>query len=110
MEWLQSISYRSFPMKRTRKSLLEEYVINERFADKAFVKDFLNERTRKAMTNRYGIKIRTSQEHTNVKGNKTENTEIVGKVRLMRKNTLIDEATLVTKSDGYDIIYWKFNQ
>ena len=39
-----------------------------------------------------------------------DNTTAIGKVRLMRNRTLIDEATLVIKNGEKNLIYWKFNK
>lgn len=109
MEWLQSIKYHIIPRKRKKNSLVEEYHIYERYAGEPFTRDFLEERTRKAITNRYGIKINTTcQDEEN--GNDMDNTTAIGKVRLMRNRTLIDEATLVIKNGEKNLIYWKFNK
>ena len=109
MEWLQSIKYHIIPRKRKKNSLVEEYHIYERYAGEPFTRDFLEERTRKAITNRYGIKINTTcQDEEN--GSDMDNTTEIGKVRLMRNRTLIDEATLVIKNGEKNLIYWKFNK
>ena len=52
MEWLQSIKYHIIPRKRKKNSLVEEYHIYEHYAGEPFTRDFLEERTRKAITNR----------------------------------------------------------
>ena len=86
----------------------EEYHIYERYAGEPFMRDFLDERTRKAVTNRYSIRIGSrpcDEENTLYK----DGTITVGKVRLMRNRTLIDEATLVIKNEENKLIYWKFN-
>lgn len=109
MEWLHSIKYHIIPRKRKKNSLVEEYHIYERYAGEPFTRDFLEERTRKAITNRYGIKINTTcQDEEN--GSDMDNTTEIGKVRLMRNRTLIDEATLVIKNGEKNLIYWKFNK
>ena len=107
MEWLHSISYRTIPASETRSNLTEEYVIHEQYAGEPYVRDFLETRTLKAVTNKYCIKIRTIQ--TNEDNNK-ENTVIIGKVRLLRKRNIIDEATLVIKKGEHNLIYWDFNK
>ena len=109
MEWLHSIKYHIIPRKRKKNSLVEEYHIYERYAGEPFTRDFLEERTRKAITNRYGIKINTTcQDEEN--GSDMDNTTEIGKVRLMRNRTLIDEATLVIKNGEKNLVYWKFNK
>ena len=109
MEWLQSIKYHIIPRKRKKNSLVEEYHIYEHYAGEPFTRDFLEERTRKAITNRYGIKINTTCQDEENESNK-DNTTAIGKVRLMRNRTLIDEATLVIKNGEKNLIYWKFNK
>lgn len=107
MELLHPLCYRIIPATATRNNLTEEYAIYERYAGEPFVRDFLEERTRKAMTNRYGIKINTVADNMN--GENCYNTPI-GKVRLLRKKSIIDEATLTIKNDGNNLIYWNFNK
>ena len=109
MEWFHSIKYHIIPTRRTKNSLIEEYNIYERYAGEPFMRDFLEERTRKAITNRYGIKICTTlQDEENE--NYMDNTIAIGKVRLLRNRTLIDEAMLVIKNGENNLIYWKFNK
>ena len=38
------------------------------------------------------------------------NTEVIGKARLLRKNTLIDEARLIIKKHEKNLIYWEFDK
>ena len=109
MEWLHSIKYHIIPRKRKKNSLVEEYHIYEHYAGEPFTRDFLEERTRKAITNRYGIKINTTYQDEENESN-MDNTTAIGKVRLMRNRTLIDEATLVIKNGEKNLIYWKFNK
>lgn len=109
MEWLQSIKYHIIPRKRKKNSLVEEYHIYKHYAGEPFTRDFLEERTRKAITNRYGIKINTTCRDEENESN-MDNTTAIGKVRLMRNRTLIDEATLVIKNGEKNLIYWKFNK
>ena len=109
MEWLHSVCYGAIRARTKRNSLTEEYRIFESYAGKPFVRDFLEGRTHKAITNRYGIKINTTcQDEEN--GSDMDNTTAIGKVRLMRNRTLIDEATLVIKNGEKNLIYWKFNK
>lgn len=107
MEWLHSVRYRVVPAKTARNNLTEEYVIYERYAGEQFVRDFLEERTRKAMTNRYCIKIKTTAGKTD---SETDNTTRIGTVKLLRKKDMIDEAILIIKNDDSNLIYWKFNK
>lgn len=109
MEWLHTIKYRAIPVKRTMNNLIEEYIIQERYAGEQYVKDFLKERTNKALMNRYCIKIKTEQQKDINTQNK-ENYEEIGKVMLLRKRSLIDEATLIIKKDNSNLIYWKFKK
>lgn len=110
MEWFYSISYRTIPIKTPRNSLIEEYIIHESYAGESFVKDFLKERTSKAVTNRYCIKITTTQEPVEEKEYRRNNFRAIGKVRLLRKRCLIDEAVLMIKNDDNNLIYWNFNK
>ena len=107
MEWLHPVCCRFAPATTAGNSLTEEYAIYERYAGEPFVRDFLEERIRKAMTNRYGIKIKTTVDNTDDEAD--DNTPI-GKVRLLRKKCVIDEATLTIKNDGNNLIYWNFNK
>ena len=109
MEWLHTIRYRAIPAKRTRNNLIEEYIIHERYAGEPYVKEFLKERTNKAIMNRYCIKIKTEQQKDTANQNR-ENYEEIGRVMLLRKKSLIDEATLIIKNDNSNLIYWKFNK
>jgi len=108
MEWVYSVMYRFVPKERKSSSLVEEYLIHERYAGEQFVKDFIGERTRNSIMSRYCIKIRTVGDNDDVADNGAD-TETIGKVRLMRKKRVIDEATLIIKKHERNIIYWKFN-
>ena len=110
MEWLHSISYRAFPTRTTKSNLTEEYLIYERYAGEPFVRDFLEERTHKAIINRYGIRINNTTVNKNEETLKKEGKEIIGKVRLLKNKTLIDEATLIIKDKENHLIYWIFNK
>ena len=55
------------------------------------------------------IDIKTEQQKDINTQNK-ENYEEIGKVMLLRKRSLIDEATLIIKKDNSNLIYWKFNK
>ena len=109
MEWLHSVCYGAIWARTKRNSLTEEYRIFESYAGKPFVRDFLEGRTHKAITNRYGIKIRIIAGNENGEALK-EGNKIVGTVRLLRNRTMIDEATLVIKNDDNNLIYWIFNK
>ena len=109
MEWLHSISYKIFREKATGRSLIEEYIIFEEYARENFVKEFLKERTQNTTANNYSIRISI----TPCDENKTQpngNTEVIGKARLLRKETLIDEARLIIKKHEKNLIYWEFDK
>ena len=108
MEWFYSMKSRIIPTWRESCNLVEEYLIHERYAGEQFVKDFIGGRTRNSIMNRYCIKIRTVGDNDDVADNGAD-TETIGKVRLMRKKSIIDEATLIIKKHERSIIYWKFN-
>lgn len=107
-EWVIMLKERYAPPGRKASNLTEQYIIRERFAGEMFVKDFLSERTRNTMINRYNIEVRTTVE--NLEEAPAEGVVAIGKVRLMRKKELIDEATLIIKKGEGNIIYWKFNK
>ena len=106
-EWLNKLIDKSIPTKPQRSNLVEEYIIYEKFSGETVIRDFINERTRSAMLNRYGIGIKTVDD---IEEQRDSDMEEIGKVRLMRKRTLIDEATLVIKKEERNIVYWKFNK
>ena len=109
MEWCHSITYNLIPIKAARNNLTEEYTIYECYAGEQFVRDFLKERTRNTIMNRYCIKIRTAPNSDEILHKEEEALQIIGKVKLLRKRVVIDEATLVIKKDS-NLIYWKFNR
>ena len=98
---------KSIPQKRHRSNLVEEYIIYENYIGEPFIREFMNERIRNAMLNRYCIEIKSG---CNDNGECGSEMEEIGKVRLMRKRTLIEEASLVIKSRERNIIYWKFSK
>ena len=106
-EWLNKLIEKSIPEKQQRSNLVEEYTIYEKFIGEPFIREFMNERTRNAMFNRYGIEIKTAQSNGD---NSDGDMEEIGKVRLMRKRTLIDEASLVIKRRERNLVYWNFNK
>ena len=106
-EWLNKLIEKSIPEKQHRSNLVEEYTIHEKFTGEPFIREFMNERTRNAMLNRYSIEIKTDSSNG---GNNDGDMEEIGKVRLMRKKTLIDEASLVIKRGERNLVYWKFNK
>ena len=109
MEWVHSISYRVFAREATGRSLIEEYVIFEQYAREDFVKEFLKERTNNTTTNNYCIRIMTAPGEGE-KALSNGSTEVIGKARLLRKNTLIDEARLIIKKHEKNLIYWEFDK
>ena len=109
MEWLHSISYMIFAKKATGRSLVEEYIIFEEYAREDFVKEFLKERTNNTTANNYCIRIMTAPGEGE-KALSNGSTEVIGKARLLRKNTLIDEARLIIKKHEKNLIYWEFDK
>ena len=109
MEWVHSISYRVFAREATGRSLIEEYVIFEQYAREDFVKEFLKERTNNTTANNYCIRIMTAPGEGE-KALSNGSTEVIGKARLLRKNTLIDEARLIIKKHEKNLIYWEFDK
>ena len=104
MEWVHSISCRIFAKEATGRSLIEEYIIYE-----PFIKEFLSERTRNTTANNYSIRIMTAPcDGSSTRTNGT--TQVIGKARLLRKDTLIDEARLVIKNREKNLIYWEFDK
>ena len=108
MEWFYSMKSRIIPTWRESCNLVEEYLIHERYAGDVFVRNFINERARNSIMSKYCIKIRTVCDNDDTT-DKDGDTETIGKVRLMRKKSIIDEATLIIKKHERSIIYWKFN-
>lgn len=106
-EWLKELIEKSIPKKRQTSNLVEEYTIYENFIGEPFIREFINGRIRNAMFNKYSIEIKTGS--CNNKNNEGEMEEI-GKVKLMRKRTVIDEAFLIIKKSERDIVYWDFNK
>ena len=105
-EWLNKLIEKSIPRKQQWSNLVEEYTIYEKFSGEPFIREFINQRTRNAMFNRYSIEIKSCD----TKGVGDNYTEEIGKVRLMRKRKLIDEATLIIKKGERNMIYWKFDK
>lgn len=105
-EWLNKLIEKSIPKKQQWSNLVEEYIIYEKFSGEPFIREFINQRTRNAMFNRYCIEIK----NCDIEGASDDDTEEVGKVRLMRKRKLIDEATLIIKKGERNMIYWKFDK
>ena len=105
-EWLNKLIEKSIPKKQQWSNLVEEYTIYEKFSGEPFIREFINQRTRNAMLNRYSIEIKSCD----TKGVGDNDTEEIGKVRLMRKRKLIDEATLIIKKGERNMIYWKFDK
>ena len=109
MEWVHSISDRVFAREATGRSLVEEYIIFEEYAREDFVKEFLKERTNNTTANNYCIRIMTAPGEGE-KALSNGSTEVIGKARLLRKNTLIDEARLIIKKHEKNLIYWEFDK
>jgi hypothetical protein len=109
MEWVHSICCRIFASKATGRSLIEEYVIYEPYTCEDYVKEFLSERTQNSTANNYCIRIMTAPCEANISPS-NGSTQVIGKARLLRKNTLIDEAKLVIKNHEKSLIYWEFEK
>ena len=105
--WMNKLIEKTIPKKRHGSNLVEEYTIYEEFIGEPFIREFINGRTRNAMLNRYSIEIKSGM---NDDGYSDSEMQGIGKVRLMRKKTLIDEASLLIKRKERDIVYWKFNR
>ena len=69
----------------------------------------MKEHTSNTTTNNYCIRIMTVPGN----GEKAQfngSTEVIGKARLLRKDTLIDEARLIIKNHEKNLIYWEFDK
>ena len=103
---IELTDFLKFKLRRTneyRSNLVEIYNISKEYIDKEYVQEFLKERQKCVGPNRYRIEIRTYD---------NENSEeVIGRVTLMRKSKIIDNATLVIKRnipDSEKLIYWKY--
>ena len=110
MEWFYSIVEKITPHRTSGHNLTEEYTIHELYANKPFVRDFIEQRIQKAITGKYSIKIRCEPQNKEKEERNVDNTTAIGSVKLMRKNKLIDRATLVIKNKENNLIYWNFNK
>ena len=105
--WLNKLIEKSIPKKRHKSNLVEEYTIYENFCGEPFIREFINERTKNAMFNKYRIEIKTEL-NSGEKNN--DDMEEIGKVKLKRKKTVIDEAVLIIKKRERSIVYWEFSK
>lgn len=106
-EWLYKLIEKSIHKERHQSDLVEEYTIYENFIGEPFIREFINERTRNAMFNKYRIEIKTEL-NSGEKNN--DDMEEIGKVKLKRKKTVIDEAVLIIKKRERSIVYWEFSK
>lgn len=108
MEFLHSLHSRCITSRSWKRNIVEQYTIFEPYTQQQFVSEFLNGRARNIMQHNYSMEVKSGEkeEADSIKGEET-----IGKVKLYRKQQLIDEAMLVIKpADGNNIIYWKFKQ
>lgn len=102
MECIYSIYYWCKRRKGYKSKLIEEYSIKQQFRNEPFVRNFLDDRQKVIELNRYRMNIK--EENTD-----DGNENVIGRVRLLRNNTFIHEAKLITKEgDESKIIYWCF--
>ena len=106
-EWLYKLIEKSIHKERHQSDLVEEYTIYENFIGEPFIREFINERTKNAMFNQYRIEIKTEL-NSGEKNN--DDMEEIGKVKLKRKKTVIDEAVLIIKKRERSIVYWEFSK
>ena len=106
-EWLYKLIEKSIHKERHQSDLVEEYTIYENFIGEPFIREFINERTKNAMFNKYRIEIKTEL-NSGEKNN--DDMEEIGKVKLKRKKTVIDEAVLIIKKRERSIVYWEFSK
>lgn len=106
-EWLYKLIEKSIHKERHQSNLVEEYTIYENFIGEPFIREFINERTKNAMFNKYRIEIKTEL-NSGEKNN--DDMEEIGKVKLKRKKTVIDEAVLIIKKRERSIVYWEFTK
>lgn len=103
MEFTEFIKFEIGRKEKYQSNLVEIYRIKEKYLDKDFVNAFLREREKNIGPNRYKIKI--------VPDPTPADEEVIGEVVLMRKNKVIEKATLITRTnipDAEKLIYWKF--
>ena len=105
LEWCSYFSCRTFRKKGFHRSISVKYSISKEWIEKEFVRDFLEERERIALINRY--KITVDSNYTGRESNE------IGVVMLCRKKRCIERATLSAgkEIDGSRrIIHWNVNK
>jgi hypothetical protein len=103
MEWAYFLYNSLRSQKRWTCNLSEHYYIYKEYIGKEYVKEFLDEREKISMRNRYKIKIEILSEKADA--------DTVGKVILYRKKRAIQQATLKVRNNRNDgIIYWSFEK
>lgn len=103
MEWVDFLRYGLVERNSWVSNLSERYYIYEDFAEKEYVKKFLDARKENLTRNRYKMVVEILHE----KGEKN----IVGKVVLYSKKKKIHEAKLKIKEDNDNtdnLIFWSF--
>ena len=86
------------------KNITETYYMKQEYSNVEFVRNFLNERTRIAAFNGYGIIIDNAFT--------SDAEDEIGRVTLTCRGRYIDHATLIAgepTGKGNRLIHWKFN-
>ena len=103
MEFTEHLKYKFRRTDEYKSNLVEIYNIKEKHLNKEHVQAFLRERKKATAPNRYKIEVRIDKT--------PGNDDIIGEVTLMRKNKLIEKATLITKKNTPDpdkLIYGQY--
>lgn len=102
MEWRDYILTLFKRREKYHSSLIEEYSIKRAFMEQSHVIEFLKEREKAINRNRYRMRIKEEE-------NSYGDSNVIGRVTLLRNKERIDEAKLITKTgDSRKIIYWSF--
>ena len=102
MEWRDYILTLFKRREKNHSSLIEEYSIKRAFMEQSHVVEFLKEREKAINRNRYRMRIKEEE-------NSYGDSNVIGRVTLLRNKERIDEAKLITKAgDSRKIIYWSF--
>ncbi|MBQ8543255.1 MAG: hypothetical protein IJ436_07270 [Bacteroidaceae bacterium] len=102
-KFLELMGYLFYLFKRRdsrERSIKESYIIHEENRGKPFVEEFLKARKRISELNNIKMEIT----YTDAKGKEG----VIGKAILLRKKKIISQATLWTKNNGDELIYWSF--
>ena len=102
MEWRDYILTLFKRREKYHSSLIEEYSIKRAFMEQSHVVEFLKEREKAINRNRYRMRIKEEE-------NSYGDSNVIGRVTLLRNKERIDEAKLITKAgDSRKLIYWSF--